>query len=425
MSASPRPFNVMAKPVCGACNLACRYCYYLSKPIDLYPDVERFQMTDDVLARYTSQYVQAMPQRADFNWQGGEPLLAGIDFFRRAIALQQRHKAPGQQITNALQTNGTLVDDAWCELFAENDFLIGISIDGPRQWHDAFRVDRRGRGSFARAWAGLERLRSHGVQFNVLVTLNSANASHAGDIYRYFVKRGIEYLQFIPILERDEAGRITEFSCRAEQYERFVLEVFDIWSNRDVGRVSVRLFDNVVHTLLYGRAASCCFAERCANAYVLEFNGDLYACDHFVYPQWRIGNIMDRPLAELVADEKVEQFARLKTDLPGACRECEYLPLCHGGCPKHHVPIGTNPTRENYFCPAYKSFFARALPTLRQIAEQVRRQSPQHAEPTPAAPVQQAEASPAPVAPGRKRIGRNDPCPCGSGKKFKDCCGRT
>lgn len=422
MSKILRPFNIMAKPVCGVCNLDCTYCYYTSKPQELYPGVTDFHMPDEVLESYTRQYIEAMPTQAEFGWQGGEPVLAGLDFYRRAVELQKQYAREGQKIGNSFQTNATLLDEQWAEFLAAEGFLVGISIDGAAQWHDRYRRDRAGNPTFHRAWAGLDLLRSHGVEYNVLVTLNSVNAPHAGDIYRWFVKRGVPYLQFIPILERKPDGGIAEFSCSGEQFGRFMLDVFELWASRDVGRVSERFIDNVLHTLIFGKAATCCYSERCANAHVLEFNGDLYACDHFVYPEWRIGNIMETPLAELVRDEKLDEFARLKTDIPAECRDCEYLELCHGGCPKHHVPIGTDQDRVNHFCRGYKLFFREALPELRRMAEYFKKgqQPPQVRAKAPA-------ASPAPdAAPGASsRPGRNDPCPCGSGRKFKNCCGRS
>ena len=417
-----RPFNIMAKPVCGVCNLDCRYCYYTAKPRDLYPHVANFQMTDEVLESYTRQYLEAMPVRCEFGWQGGEPLLAGKDFFRKAIDLQSRYARDGQTISNAMQTNGTLLDDEWCELFAENKFLVGISLDGPAEWHDRFRRDHAGRGTFHRAWAGLELLRKHRVEFNVLVTLNSANAPHAGNIYRYFTNRGIRYVQFIPILERTPDGRPADYSCTGEQFGQFMIDVFELWASRDAGRVSERLIDSVLHTLIFGRASTCCYAERCANAHVLEFNGDLYACDHFVYKQWKIGNILARPLTDLVRDPLLDEFARMKTELPAACRDCEFLEFCRGGCPKHHMPPGNDPRRVNHFCQGYKRFFREALPELRRMAEYFKAgQTPPKKKVAPAGVARlSATASMRGQAPGR-----NDPCPCGSGRKFKNCCGRS
>jgi len=214
MSEVLRPFNIMAKPVCGVCNLDCQYCYYTSKPKELYPEVSRseMRMSESVLEAYTRQYLQAMPVRCEFGWQGGEPLLIGKEFFRKAVALQKQYALPDQTLSNALQTNGTLLDDEWCEFLAEHNFLVGLSLDGPPQWHDCYRRDHAGQTSFHRAWAGLELLRKHRVEFNVLVTLNGANAPHGGDLYRYFVNRDVRYLQFIPILERTADDRPTDFS---------------------------------------------------------------------------------------------------------------------------------------------------------------------------------------------------------------------
>ena len=435
-----QPFNIMCKPVCGVCNLDCRYCYYTMKPRELYPDTKKFHMTDEVLESYIRQYLDAMPVHCDLGWQGGEPLLAGKEFFRKAVALQKRYGRDGQEIANALQTNGTLLDDEWCEFLAEHKFLVGISLDGPPQWHDHYRKDRQGGTTFHRAWRGVELLRKHGVEYNVLVTLNSVNAPHAGDIYRYFVHRGIRYLQFIPILERDREGNILPFSCTAEQFGRFNLDVLELWAARDVGKVSERFIDNMLHKIIFDKASMCCYSDRCANAHVLEFNGDLYACDHFVFKEWLIGNIMDRPLAELVTDPRLEEFAALKTAVPDKCADCEFFDFCKAGCPKHHVPIGTDADRVNWFCEGYKAYFREALPELRRIAEYVKRgQLPPMAGAAAPGPTRQAaerreafEAGPAPDAPmpakppvQRKPPGRNDPCPCGSGLKYKKCCGRN
>ncbi|HOD83162.1 MAG: Anaerobic sulfatase-maturating enzyme [Planctomycetes bacterium ADurb.Bin126] len=406
------PFNIMAKPVCGVCNLDCCYCYYTMKPRELYGDNAKFQMSDEVLESYIRQYLEAMPVRAECGWQGGEPTLAGLDFFKRAVELQKQYAAEGQVVTNALQTNGTLLDEAWCEFLAENNFLVGLSLDGPPQWHDTFRRDHANNRTFHRAWAGLELLRKHKVEFNILVTLNSANAPHAGDIYRYFVNRGIHYVQFIPILERDAEGQPTSFSCKPDQFGKFMLDVYDIWSARDVGKVSERLIDCVLHTIIYGHASTCCYARKCGNAHVLEFNGDLYACDHFVYKEWKIGNIMERPLAELVQDPRLAEFDRMKLELPSKCAECRFLPFCFGGCPKHHVPIGTDPERVNYFCEGLQAFFEKAIPELYDMAQYIR----EGQLPPPKEPAAQA----APDAPAN----RNAPCPCGSGRKYKSCCGK-
>ena len=373
------PFNIMAKPVGGLCNLDCTYCYYKSKPLELYPHAPGPIMSEATLEDFTRQYLQAMPVRCEFSWQGGEPTLAGLDFYRRALSLQKQFCLPGQAVVNGLQTNGTLLDDPWCEFLAGNDVLVGVSIDGPARPHDLFRRDKNGQGTWHLAWAGLERLRKHHTEVNVLATLNSANVSQGGDLYRYFVNRGLRYLQFIPILERAADGAIAEFSCDGPRWGRFMLEVFEQWLSRDVGQVSERFIDHVLHVLVHGQAAMCCHAPRCANAFVLEWNGDLYACDHFVATPWRLGNITQTPLAELVQSPVLERFSALKTSLSEACRDCEFLTYCNAGCPKHHVCSGSagrffdppGVARMNHFCEGYKMFFRRALPDLKRIAQDI------------------------------------------------------
>ena len=363
------PFSVMAKPVCGVCNLDCGYCYYTPKTA-LYPGVKNFHMTKETLETFLRQYLRARPREVVVSWQGGEPLLAGLDFFRLARDLVEKYRLPGQAVEWSIQTNGTLLDDEWCEFFAENRYLVGISIDGPKEAHDFFRKDRAGKGSFDRAWRGLELLRKHGVDFNALVTLNSNNVKLGADLYRFFVNKGVDWIQFIPILERDEEGNVLPFSCPPEAFGRFLSEVFDTWVLNDVGKVSVRIFESVVSQLVQHVPTVCVYSRRCANAYVLEWNGDLYACDHFVVPEWRLGNVLETPLEELVTSEKVEEFARLKTELPGPCLECRYLPICNGGCPKHHLP-GTEGGKVNYFCRGYKAFFEKSLPSFRRIARDI------------------------------------------------------
>jgi len=415
------PFHIMAKPVCGLCNLACEYCYYRNKPGELYGKQDGLMMSDATLETYTNQYLQAMPQRCEFGWQGGEPLLAGLDFFRRAVELQKSLRRPGQIVTNAIQTNATLLDEQWCEFLAGNEFLAGISLDGPPQLHDFYRLDHAGQPSFHRAWAGLEMVKKHGGQYNVLVTLNSNNAPHGADLYRYFVNRGVQYLQFIPVLERSADGQVHPSSCSPQQLERFLLEVFEQWAARDVGAVSERFMDNALHQILYGNSAMCCYAGRCANAMVLEHNGDLYACDHFVFAQWRVGNIHQTPLEQMFKSDLMAEFARLKAT-PDHCRDCEYLAFCNAGCPKHHVPVGTDPGRGNYYCQAYIRFFRQALPELRRIAEYIRAGQRPVLNPEIGPERRQGQIQQRPASPKTRQPGRNDPCPCGSGKKFKNCC---
>ena len=365
----PGPFSIMTKPVCGVCNLDCTYCYYKDK-VNLYPGEKQFLMDPNVLEEFIKQYLRLQPRSAIITWQGGEPLLAGIDFFKKAREFQHRWSLPGQYVSSTLQTNGVLINDEWADFFARNNFLIGISIDGPKEVHDYFRITKGGKPSFEKAWQGLETLRKHRAEFNVLVTLNSENIKLGGDLYRFFVKRGINWLQFIPILEKDEKGEPLPFSCPPDGYAKFLCETFDTWVVNDVGKISVRIFESIVYTLVKMVPTVCCFAKKCANAYVLEYNGDLYACDHFVFPEWKIGNIMETPLRELLNSPLIEEFSKLKTELPEPCKECEFLPICNGGCPKHHV-YKDGVGKVNYFCSAYKEFFKYSIRTFKKIAHDI------------------------------------------------------
>lgn len=403
----------MIKPVCSTCNLDCIYCYYKTKSRELYGTDTALKMSADLLEDFTVQYLRAMPEACAFNWQGGEPLITGLDFFQKAVQLQKKHACPNQLIKNNIQTNGTLLNEEWCRFFRENDFLVGVSIDGPETLHNRFRRDTAGQGTFPAAWTGLELLRKNNVEFNVLVTLNSENASKGREIYRFLVNRGVKYLQFIPILERNPDGSITDFSCSPRQLENFLGEVFACWKERDIGKISVRFIDDLLHYLFSGMAPICCNSRECANAFVLEWNGDLFACDHFVFKDWLIGNIKNNSLVELIDNSTVKKFTKLKTDLPEECRRCDYLQYCNGGCPKHHVPIGTDPGRVNYFCPAYKTFFAAALDELKHIVKVSRLENAAKGKPSGHGQSYIPEG----------KTGRNDPCPCGSGRKHKLCCG--
>jgi uncharacterized protein len=368
------PFQVMIKPVCGQCNLACAYCYYAGKPAELYPGEPRTAMSTDTLRETVRQYVAAKPDLADFCWQGGEPLLAGKEFFRQAVAFQQEFGRPGQAVGNALQTNGTLLDDEWCELFARYNFFLGLSLDGPADIHDVHRRDRAGQGSFAHAWQGLERLRKHRVEFNVLTTVHEVNVRRGKELYRFFVDRGLRYLQFIPIVEQQADGRPQPYSCRPEDYGRFLLEVFAEWMRDGVGVVSERFFDSILHTLVKGEAAVCWHMARCPKALIVEWNGDVYPCDHFVTRDLLMGNILSASLTQIAASPVFERFQKAKARPPAVCLDCEFSRFCKGGCPKHHRGTGRlDPQRVNYFCESYKVFFKQALPEFRTIARQIRK----------------------------------------------------
>jgi len=362
---TPLDFHIISKPRGAICNLACEYCYYLEKE-DLHPD-SNFYMSDEVLEAYTRQYVESQrtPQ-VTFAWQGGEPTLMELEFYRRAILLQQKCRRPGMIIKNTMQTNGVNLDDAWCMFFREHNFLVGISLDGPREMHDAYRVDKGGKPTFDRVMQGLGLLKKHGVEFNVLTTVHSANADHPVEVYRFLRDEAeAQFIQFIPIVEQDKRKDahkdllVTEWSVRPEQYGEFLIAIFEEWVHHDVGRIFVQLFDASLGAWLGQPGGLCVFAPTCGRALAIEHNGDLYACDHYVDPDYLLGNVLETHMLELVASQKQHQFGLDKRKkLPRYCRECEVLFACNGGCPKNRL-IKT-PDKEsglNYLCSGYKAFF--------------------------------------------------------------------
>lgn len=373
----PFAFHVMLKPQGALCNLACRYCYYLGKEA-LYPGVDP-RMDGAVLETLTRQYIEA--QRAPevtFSWQGGEPLLAGLAFYEQAVALQQVHRKPGMRIQNAIQTNATLLNDAWCRFFREHGFLVGVSLDGPEACHDAYRVDKGGRPTFERAMAGLGLLREHLVQVNLLTTVHAANAGRPLEVYRFLRDVvGAQFIQIIPIVEWEgssrERGRVTERSVSGRQLGSFLISIFDEWVRRDVGRVYVQLFDAALAAWLGEPAGLCTMSETCGDALALEHNGDLYACDHFVEPAHRLGNILETPLVEMVRSEAQRRFGLDKRDmLPRACRVCDVRFACNGECPRNRLgPAGPKPEL-NVLCEGYKAFFRHVGPPMRFMAAAIR-----------------------------------------------------
>jgi uncharacterized protein len=423
----PPAFHIMLKPRGAICNLDCKYCYFLSKEM-MYPG-SRFRMADDLLEEYTKQYIaaQQVPE-VTFAWQGGEPTLMGLDFFRRAVALQQQYRRPGMRVYNAFQTNGTLLDDEWCSFFREHDFLIGLSIDGPQHLHDHYRVDKGGRPTFAKVMAALALLKKHGVEYNILTTVHAGNADHPLEVYRFLRDdAGARYLQFIPIVERandtgyQEGDAVTERSLTGAQYGEFLCAIFDEWVRRDVGRVFVQIFDVALAAWSGQRPGLCVFEETCGAALAMEHNGDLFSCDHFVEPKYRLGNIQEIPLLEMVASAQQRQFGLAKRDtLPRYCRECDVRFVCNGGCPKDrilHTPDGEPGL--NYLCAGFKRFFTHIDAPMRFMAAELMAQR---------APANIMRVLAAEEAARERRFAtasRNDPCPCGSGRKYKHCHGRA
>jgi uncharacterized protein len=374
----------MAKPTGSACNLRCDYCFFLKKE-KLYPG-SSFRMSDEVHEAYIRQLLEAhqVPQ-VTVAWQGGEPTLMGLDFFRRSVELQKKYAKPGTRIENTFQTNGILLNDEWCRFFRENSFLVGLSLDGPQKLHDLYRKDRGGQGTFARVLKAARLLQEHSVEFNILCTVNSKNADHPLEVYRFFRDElGAHYIQFIPIVERDnetgyqEGNKVTDRSVRPEQFGRFLVAIFDEWVKKDVGETFVLNFDGALAGWLGMAGTVCIFGPTCGLGMALEHNGDLYSCDHFVEPNYYLGNILKTPLIDLVASEKQREFGQDKKDsLPRTCRECDFLHICNGECPKNRLletPDGEPGL--NYLCAGYKAFFKHADRPMRIMADLLRRNRP-------------------------------------------------
>ncbi|UCE53191.1 MAG: anaerobic sulfatase maturase [Desulfobacterales bacterium] len=431
-------FQVMAKPSGAACNLNCTYCFYTEKD-NLYDGFGPFRMPREVLESFIHQYIECQDTpEAQFAWQGGEPALLGIDYFRSVVSLQEKY-AGGKKVSNTIQTNGTLLTDDWCRFFKKRDFLVGLSIDGPRKLHDRYRVKGNGGPSFDKVMSGLALLRKHKVSFNTLTVVNDHNSFRPLEVYRFLKRIGDGHMQFIPAVERlpDDAAenlglnlaippfngdtaassQLTPWSVSPEQLANFYIRIFDEWVRHDVGTVFVQFFDVALGNWLGAGSGLCQFSPTCGMAGALEHNGDLYSCDHYVYPKHKLGNIMETPLSELMASETQQRFGNSKLDsLPAYCKACEVRPACHGDCPKHRfaeTPDGVPGL--SYLCEAYKAIFNHMTPYLRVMAEliQAGRPAPDVMRILREHGMKKTSLSP----------GRNAPCPCGSGKKFKRCCG--
>ncbi|OHB57904.1 MAG: anaerobic sulfatase maturase [Planctomycetes bacterium GWF2_42_9] len=377
-------FHVMAKPTGADCNLDCEYCFFLKKE-GLYPGSD-FRMSDLVQEAYIKQLFAAhhVPQ-VTVAWQGGEPTLMGLNFFRHSIYLQKKYAKPGTRIENTFQTNGILLNDEWCQFFRENNFLIGLSLDGPKELNDFYRKDKAGNGTFDKVIRAVGLLQKHNVEFNILCTVNSKNADHPLDVYRFFRDQlGAHYIQFIPIVERDnesgfqEGSKVTERSVRPEQWGRFQIEIFDEWVKRDVGSTFVLNFDGALAGWLEMAGTVCIFGPTCGQGMALEHNGDLYSCDHFVEPRHLLGNILEKSIAEMAASEKQIKFGQNKCDtLPQYCRNCEFIHICNGECPKNRflkTPDGQDGL--NYLCEGFKVFFKHAGMHMQIMAELIREGKP-------------------------------------------------
>jgi len=421
-----RGFHVMAKPVGAQCNLNCAYCFFLSKQ-SLYPG-SNFRMSDEVMESYIRQTIQAQnTPEITIAWQGGEPTLMGIEFYRSAVEIAKRYQKPRTTIQHTIQTNGILLDHAWCEFLREHHFLVGISLDGPRELHDAYRRDKGGRGTFDRVVSAVQLMHREGVEFNVLCTIHAVNSPHPLTVYRFFRDDlSVRHIQFIPVIEPiddhgdhavPQAWCVTDRSVTPARFGQFLTEVFDEWVHHDVGKVFVQMIDGVLASWVCGSSSLCIFRPVCGDGVALEHNGDLYCCDHFVEPQHLLGNILCIPLVQLLTSEQQRRFGEDKSNtLPRYCRECGFVFECYGECPKNRLIL--TPDGEpglNYLCAGLKAYFRHVDPYMRIMAGLLRQGHP-------AGEIMGilAREEPWSVRPPI-RVGRNDLCPCGSGRKYKKC----
>ena len=387
-----KPLYVMLKPAGAHCNLACKYCYYLEKN-KLYPTVQRHLMSDEMLELFTREYIEAQTMnQVLFTWHGGEPLLRSIDFYRKAISLQKKY-AGGRHIDNVIQTNGTLLTDEWCEFFAQNHWLVGISIDGPQPDHDHYRLTAAGKPSWKKVMQGIKLLKKHGVEWNAMAVVNAYNANHPLEFYRFFKENGCQFLQFTPIVERltrHEDGRtlasladkdeisLSEASVAPEQWGYFLCAIFDEWVRKDVGKIFVEIFDCTLANWMGISPGICAYSKECGHAGVMEHNGDVYSCDHFVFPEYKLGNIRDHSLIDMLYGEQQQEFSRLKhSSLPRQCKECDMEFACHGECPKNRfMKDKYGDSGLNYLCPGYYHYYQHVAPYMDYMKQELMSQRP-------------------------------------------------
>lgn len=428
-STGPLSFHVMAKPAGSRCNLSCAYCFFLEKK--KFYAASPMKMTDEVLETYLKSYLNSQEaDRASVAWQGGEPTLMGLDFFKKSMEIIEKNTPEGMLLEKTIQTNGTLIDEKWCEFLKENGFLVGLSMDGPRDLHDVYRTDRNGGPTFHKTYKAARLMQEFDVDFNVLCTVNSVNSEHPERVYGFFRDElGADWIQFIPIVERinsdgstvlQEGNTVTERSVKPEEWGCFLTESFNEWIRRDVGKVYINFFEAALASWVGTNAAMCIFDETCGKALALEHNGDLYSCDHFVEPDFLLGNIMKTSMKDLVNSKKQKSFGMSKkTLLPNYCLSCDFLFVCNGECIKNRfvkAPDGEGGL--NYLCEGYKHFFEFIRTPMQIMADFLNRGKPPYLI---MSAIAEEESR---LKKMFSKCGRNEPCPCGSGRKYKYCHGR-
>ena len=402
-----KQFSLLIKPTSADCNLQCKYCFYHERKTDPYKSLGIHRMSDEVLMSMISQYLGFAGPYTSFSWQGGEPLLMGIDFFRRVVEFQQMFGYSGQCIGNNVQTNLTLITVELAEFFREYNFLLGVSLDGPQEYHDYYRKNSSNYGSFTKVMEGIDILRNCKVEFNILAVVNNLTVKRAKETYSFFIENGFRFLQYIPVVEFDDKG-ITEFSVKPKDYGDFLCQLFDVWYNDGNPIASIRFFDNVAGMYAGIKSEACIFDEECGNYAVIEYNGDVYPCDFFVFERMKLGNLLETPLKQIIQGQRMQKFASNKKDI--SCIDCKWEYICHSGC-QHHCQYG----KKDYLCNSYKQFFDYSESRFKILGQRIEKLRQENT------PSKNQNSSVSSIS-DYKSIGRNDPCPCGSGKKYKKCC---
>jgi uncharacterized protein len=421
-----REFQVFAKPIGSICNLGCHYCYYLGKG-EPYPKGQSPRMAEDILEEYITQHIEASPGEViSFSWHGGEPLLSGLDYFRKIVALQRKYQPAGQHIRNAIQTNGTLLDEEWCRFLATEGFAVGLSLDGPKEMHDQYRVTKGQEPTYEQVMRGYRLLQQYRIPFDILCVVHAQNVQHPTEVYRFFKQIEAPYIGFLPLVGRqpDINGGVSHRTVPALAFGTFLCAIFDEWLREDIGRIKVQIIEEAAARALGQEHALCIFRETCGDIPVIEHNGDFFSCDHFVDDAHRLGNIRETPLVELLESPAQRSFGQAKQDaLPLFCHTCEVLAMCNGACPKDRflrTPDGEEGL--NYLCAGYKRFFTHCRPFVAELSALQRRQADEGSVWAPAVGDRHIPQGRDRTSQANIKTGRNDPCPCGSGKKYKKCC---
>ncbi len=416
MVKASREFQVFAKPIGSICNLDCHYCYYLKKE-HLYPKGKSFRMSDEILEEYIVQHIDASPETViRFSWHGGEPTVLGLDYFRKIVALQRKHQPSHRRIANGIQTNGILLDDDWCRFLAAEGFAVGLSLDGPQELHDQYRVTKDRKPTHEQTIRGYKLLQQHRVYTDILCVVNVQNVKFPAQVYRFFKQINAQYISFLPLVEPqpDAEGGVSHLTVPAEDWGVFLGTIFDEWRDQDIGQIKVQIFEEATRTAFNQEHSLCIFRPTCGDIAVVEHNGDFYSCDHFVDVEHCLGNIKETPLVKLLESPAQRAFGNAKLEtLPRYCQECEVRAMCNGECPKNRflqTPDGE--AGLNYLCAGYKLFFTHCQPFVSEVAGQWDQQTLNQQMPPERAAGTRTSLQP----------GRNDPCPCGSGLKYKKCC---